>query len=228
MSCDAQTLQNAAKCFECIPPGMRMSALIAAICQISTSGGGGGSGTVTTFSAGDLSPLFTSSVANPTTAPALSFALNTQTANTFFAGPTTGAAAAPTFRAMVNADLGTTLTPQFSRMGLGQASDANVTLRLTDTNSGSAAIRVDNTGGGDPYFALTNGAAEGGYMQYLVASRSLKFANFQNAGAMTFISPTGVLEVTGGFSVVGSPGVSGSFDATNTVTVTGGIITGIA
>jgi len=62
-------------------------------------------GTVTSFSAGNLSPLFTSMVATAATTPALSFALSTQTANYIFAGPTSGSAAAPTFRAMVSADL---------------------------------------------------------------------------------------------------------------------------
>lgn len=69
------------------------------------SGGGGGSGTVTTFSAGNLSPLFTSSVANATSTPALSFSLSNATANRVFAGPTTGSPAAPTFRALVAGDL---------------------------------------------------------------------------------------------------------------------------
>lgn len=36
----------------------------------------GGTGTVTSFSAGDANPLFTTSVLNPTTTPALSFTLN--------------------------------------------------------------------------------------------------------------------------------------------------------
>lgn len=64
-----------------------------------------GGGTVTDFSAGNLSPLFTASVATPTTTPALSFALSNANANTFLAGPTSGGAAAPTYRALVNADL---------------------------------------------------------------------------------------------------------------------------
>jgi hypothetical protein len=69
------------------------------------SGGGGGGGTVTSFSSGNLSPLFTTNVATPTTTPALSFTLSTQSANQIFAGPTTGSAAAPTFRSLVTADL---------------------------------------------------------------------------------------------------------------------------
>ena len=69
------------------------------------TGGSAGAGTVTTFSAGNLSPLFTSSVANPTTTPALTFAQVNQSANLVFAGPTTGIAAAPTFRSLVAADI---------------------------------------------------------------------------------------------------------------------------
>ena len=71
----------------------------------STVSGGGGSGTVTSFSSGNLSPLFTTSVATPTTTPALSFSLNTQSANLVFAGPVSGGAATPTFRALVSADI---------------------------------------------------------------------------------------------------------------------------
>lgn len=71
----------------------------------STVSGGGGSGTVTSFSAGDLSELFTTSEATPTTTPALTFAPVNKAANLFYAGPSSGSAAAPAFRAMVNADL---------------------------------------------------------------------------------------------------------------------------
>jgi hypothetical protein len=69
------------------------------------SGGGGGAGTVTSFSAGNLSPLFTSNVATPTSTPALTFTLSTQLANLVFAGPTGGSAAAPGFRLLVTADI---------------------------------------------------------------------------------------------------------------------------
>lgn len=65
----------------------------------------GGSGTVTSFSAGDLSPLFTTSEATATTTPALTFALVNQNANIVYAGPTSGGAAAPTFRSLVAADI---------------------------------------------------------------------------------------------------------------------------
>jgi len=67
--------------------------------------GGGGSGTVTSFSAGTLSPLFTTSVATATTTPALSFSLSTVIQNTVFAGSNAGGTVAPTFRTLVSADL---------------------------------------------------------------------------------------------------------------------------
>ncbi len=57
---------------------------------------GGGSGTVSNFTAGTLSPLFTTSVATATTTPALTFALSNAAANTAF-GNFTGSAATPTF-----------------------------------------------------------------------------------------------------------------------------------
>lgn len=59
-------------------------------------GAGGGSGTVTSFSAGTLSPLFTTSVATSTVTPALSFTLSTAVANTLF-GNCTGSTATPSF-----------------------------------------------------------------------------------------------------------------------------------
>lgn len=64
-----------------------------------------GLGTVTSFSAGNLSPIFTTSVATATTTPALSFILTNQSANTFLGGPTSGGAAAPTFRLLTTADV---------------------------------------------------------------------------------------------------------------------------
>lgn len=64
----------------------------------------GGSGTVTSFSAGDLSPLFTTSEANPTTTPALSFALISQAQNLFFGSPN-GSSGNPAFRALVLNDI---------------------------------------------------------------------------------------------------------------------------
>lgn len=53
--------------------------------------------------------IFTVSGSPVTTTGTLDFALNTQTANTVFAGPASGGAAVPTFRALTLDDLGTAL-----------------------------------------------------------------------------------------------------------------------
>ena len=107
---------------------------------------GGGSGTVTSFSSGNLSPLFTTSVATSTTTPALSFSLSTQNANTIYAGPGSGSASAPTFRSLVAADL-PSLTAGTSLLygnGSGGFSNASVGTglsftggTLSSTNSGT-------------------------------------------------------------------------------------------
>src|SRR5438132_6475721 len=57
---------------------------------------GGGSGSVTSFSSGDLSPLFTTAVATPTTTPALSFSLSNAGAGTVF-GNSAGSSTTPSF-----------------------------------------------------------------------------------------------------------------------------------
>jgi hypothetical protein len=64
----------------------------------------GGVGTVTSFTAGNLTPLFTCSVSTATTTPALTFTLANAETNFVFAGPASGVAAPPTFRSLVKAD----------------------------------------------------------------------------------------------------------------------------
>ena len=64
-----------------------------------------GSGTVTTFSAGTLAPIFTTSVATATSTPALSFSLTNAAQNAVLAGLSVGGAGAPSYRALVAADL---------------------------------------------------------------------------------------------------------------------------
>jgi hypothetical protein len=68
---------------------------------------GSGSGTVTSVALTLPTAVFVSPVSGSggTTAVSLAPALATQTANTIFAGPTTGSAATPTFRALVATDI---------------------------------------------------------------------------------------------------------------------------
>ncbi|MFN9111542.1 MAG: hypothetical protein ACK5XN_15875, partial [Bacteroidota bacterium] len=65
-----------------------------------------GSGTVTSFSAGNFSPLFNSTVTSPTSTPNISFSSISQAQNLFYASPN-GSPGVPTFRALVAADIPT-------------------------------------------------------------------------------------------------------------------------
>jgi hypothetical protein len=68
-------------------------------------GTGTGNGTVLSFTANNLSPLFTTSVATPYTTPVLSFTLTAQAANRVWAGPVSGGSAVPTYRSLVANDI---------------------------------------------------------------------------------------------------------------------------
>lgn len=91
-----------------------------------------GTGSVTSFSAGTLSELFTTSVANATSTPALSFAAVSKAQNLIFAAPSSGSGT-PTFRALVAGDLPTV---PFGKGGLG----------LTTLGAANTLVKV-NTGG---------------------------------------------------------------------------------
>ena len=68
---------------------------------------GGGSGTVTSvgFTDASTTPIYTITGSPVTTSGTLTQTLSTQTANTVFAGPSSGSAAQPTFRSLVSADI---------------------------------------------------------------------------------------------------------------------------
>lgn len=85
-----------------------------------------GSGTVTSFSAGDLSPLFTTTETNPTTTPALAFALSNAAANSWF-GNASGTSGAPSY------NIAGAIT---------KTDDTNVTLTLGGTPAGAALKAV--------------------------------------------------------------------------------------
>ncbi len=101
---------------------------------------GAGTGTVTSVGLA-LPAIFTVSGSPVTTTGTLTGTLATQTANTHWAGPTTGAAAAPTFRALVNADLPLT--------GVAAAAYPKVTVNTAGVVTAGAAqitLTTDVTG----------------------------------------------------------------------------------
>ena len=96
---------------------------------VNIPGGGGGSGTVTSFSSGDLSPLFTTTVTDAMTTPTLTFALTNANANSYF-GNQAGVAGAPSY---------------ITAGTLSKVDDTNVTLTLGGTPSNSLLKSVSLT-----------------------------------------------------------------------------------
>lgn len=92
-------------------------------------------GTLTTFSAGTLSPLFTTNVATPTTTPALSFVLSNAPANSVFAN-LTGSPAPPSYTTTQGTD-----TAVLSADGSGGT--GNVFCR--DATGGATTVGCSNT-----------------------------------------------------------------------------------
>lgn len=101
----------------------------------------GGSGTVTSFSSGSLSPLFTTSVSSSTSTPALSFTLSNAGANTYF-GNSTGVSAAPSY---------------ISAGALTKTDDTNVTLSLGGNPSFALLQNTSLTLGWSGQLSLSRG-----------------------------------------------------------------------
>lgn len=104
---------------------------------------GGGGGTVTSVGL-SLPALFSVSGSPVTTAGTLTAALATQSANLVLAGPTTGSSA-PTFRALVAADLPATTVSAGSYTYSSFTVDAAG--RITSASSGAAPLSVGTTSG---------------------------------------------------------------------------------
>ncbi len=114
------------------------------------SGTTGGTGTVTSFSAGTLSPLFTTSVATATSTPALSFALSTAAAHTTFMN-NTGSTATPGFQSIGVADLPFTYSGNTTKL-------ATTTGALTNGN----CVSIDASGNLVDAGGLCGGGGGGG------------------------------------------------------------------
>jgi len=153
-----------------------------------TGGGGGGSGTVTSVAL--TVPSFLSVTGSPiTTSGTLAITLATQNANTVFAGPTTGSAAAPTFRALVAGDipdLSSIYQPLDADLTAIAALTANGLLRKTGgtwamdsavylTANQTITLSGDVTGTGATSIATTiaNGAVTFAKMQSIATGRLL-------------------------------------------------------
>ena len=130
----------------------------AAIAAAGGGGGGCGSGTVTSVAL-SVPGFLTVSGSPITSAGTLALALANQTANTHFAGPASGSAAAPTFRALVAADLPSSVAlPGTPTVGTPPGgSDSSAAIATTAwVRSYTAPITNDGSGhylfGGGSYY----------------------------------------------------------------------------
>ena len=151
---------------------------------------GTGSGTVTNFSSGNLSPLFTTTVVNPASTPALLFTMNTQAAHTMFAGPVSGMGA-PTFRGLMAADIPSIMESQVTNLTSDLASKATAAMIAGATNT---KITYNNqgivTGGAQAQFSdlagtVTPGQLASGTYSISINGNAASATNAVNAGFAT-------------------------------------------
>lgn len=179
-----------------------------------------GTGTVTSFSSGNLSPLFTTNVATATTTPALAFTLSTQSANLVFAGPTNGAAAAPAFRSLVAADI-PNLSAVYDVAGSAATAESNANT-YTDTEiSGLSSVYQPLNANLTAISALTTTSYGLDFLELVDAAAARAYIGAgTGSGSVTSVG----LTMPTGFSVGGSPvTTTGTLAVTTTLS---GIVVG--
>lgn len=144
---------------------------------LNCTGGGGGSGTVTSVSATSLAPLFTTTVSTPSTTPAITFNLNTIAPHVFFGNATNG-----------------TSTPSFSSIGTGDLPftySGNTTKLVTSgTISGTGASLCTDASGNATTTGCTASAVTSVFTRTgAVTAQSGDYTVSQVTGAAPLSSP---------------------------------------
>jgi hypothetical protein len=160
-------------------------------------------------------PNFLSVTGSPiTTSGTLAVSLATQTANTIFAGPTTGSAAAPTFRSLTADDI-----PSLSGVYIPMSGSATPTGTYTfsGTVNVTGTFQLGST-------SVTSSAAELNLVDGSVANTVVnsKAVIYGSAGqiAATTIATTGNATVGGNLTVSGNLTVDGTVTTVNSTTIT--------
>ena len=218
--------------------------------QVLTSQGGGGtamtwttpsgSGTVTNFTSGNLSPVFTTSVATPTTTPALTFTLSNAAAGTFL-GNNTSAAAAPAYVTLsaINPQTSTyqVLASDFSAYKTISVASGTFTVTLVASGSqpangqyinvvnyGSGVVTVARSGqninGAAANYTLNAGSASAPTSTTIYSDGTNYFASIDQGTVGTVTSIATTAPITGG--TITSSGTIAC--ATCATTATGGAV----
>lgn len=179
-------------------------------------GGGGGGGSVTSVAFVGDGTIFSATPSTPvTTAGDIAATLLTQSANTVLAGPVSGIAAFPTFRALVAADISGVIGGTIAATQVAFGSGANTiqgSANLTYVSGGPLNINSNNTGPVNvtgAVLALTN--TLGTSTAYIIkdAGNSLILRNdstlIESLGKITFNGANGTINITAGSN---GPGIN--------------------
>lgn len=178
-----------------------------------------GSGTVTSVALSSPASIISTSGSPVTTSGTLTQTLVTQSANTLWAGPTTGSAAAPTFRAIVPADV-PTLNQNTTGTASNITSTSNATLVTLSSLSLPGSQVTGNISGNSANVTGTVAIANGGTGQVtataaitsLLPSQTGQNGNVltSNGTVASWVTPaaSGVSSVTATAPIVSSGGAN--------------------
>jgi len=158
------------------------------VCAVSCNSNGG-NGSVSSVSAGGLTPIFTTSVTAPTSTPSISFALIDVAINKILAGPANGAPSAPSYRSLVSQDI-----PSLPYLPLSGGS-------ITGDLSVSGNVTLGALSGGDLRLVTANASG-------VLGTTSIRGTYISIAPAATFTSTTetrysGTVKISAGDIVAG-------------------------
>lgn len=164
------------------------------------NGGSGGSGTVTSVALSAPTDVFNVTGSPITDNGTLAMTFDSQSANRIFAGPTTGSAAAPTFRALVAADVaGLTGSGTVTSIGVTLPTDVFDVSGSPVTTSGTVAATFDTQAANRVFAGPTTGSAAAPTFRALVAE---DISGLVGSGTVTSVGLTAPTDV---FNISGSP-----------------------
>lgn len=186
-------------------------------------------GTVTSFSAGNLSPLFTVSVATSTSTPVLTFTLSNAAQNSVFAGPATGGAGLPTYQtAPTFSGANLTNLPFMSLTTTGTSGAATLSGGVLNipqySGGGSGIISINSNTTAAQILNNTDGSigvsSSGGTTTFSCVTATTSQLGCVKVDGTTITISSGVISSTGGGSSAWSAITSGANTQTGAFSTT--------